>query len=585
MCRACVSSFVTDALTSGVWQAAPNRRKFMAYAVSAGAAVAGLAGGKAWATNGADVIFRNGTIYPMTAGGQPVEALAIRGGEILPAGLASDISNLAPGASKVVDLEGRALFPGFIDPHHHTVLSALIAHLFIDVGYGAYRSRAEVLSALMVVATKTPRGEWVRAAYYYNLLQGGDLSMSDLDSVSTEHPVFVWYVNGHVAAGNALAFEFAKITQDVGELPGGGRFGRGSDGALNGLIYEEPAVLRFVAVAAPRMSPELMAESVVAYPKQAAAVGNTTLHEPGTIKPEWVEPLAKLSDTLAVRLSASLSADLIEASKAFVSLGPSAKARKLPDSRLSLYGVKFWADGSIQAKTAALTKPYLNSTKTGATNFPESKMAKICRSAKEAGWPIFIHCQGDSAIDDALDAIEAAYGANPETGLNVVQHATMARPDQLERIKRLGAEVTFLPDLLYLYGAAYRDQILGPERAATIVPMGAALKAGIPFSLHTDAPVSPAGPLRLVQIAVTRRCEVDDSVLGPDQAIPVDEALKAITVRAARQIGLEDTIGTLEPGKEADLTILEADPFKTDLDKISAIKVSETWVAGAKAFG
>jgi predicted amidohydrolase YtcJ len=298
-----------------------------------------------------------------------------------------------------------------------------------------------------------------------------------------------------------------------------------------------------------------------------------------------VAPLAKLSNTLGLRLSASLPADSIEASKAFVSLGPGSKARKLPDSRFSLYGVKFWADGSIQAETAKLTKPYLNSAKTGATNFPESRMAEICRSAKEAGWPVLIHCQGDGAIDDALDAIEAAYGANPATGLNVVQHATMARPDQLERIKRLGAEVTLLQDLLYLYGAAYRDQILGRERAESIIPMGSSLKAGIPFSLHTDAPVSPPGPLRLVQIAMTRRREVDNLVIGPHQAITVDEALKAITVHAGQQIGLGDTIGTLEPGKEADLTILEADPFRTDPDKISAIKVSATCVAGEKAFG
>jgi predicted amidohydrolase YtcJ len=585
MCRACASSIITDTLTSGAWRAAPSRRQFMAYAVSAGAAVTAMAGREARAADGADVIFRNGAIYPMTAGGQPVDALAMGGGKILAAGSGSDISTIAQGSARIVDLQGRALFPGFIDPHHHTVLAALIAHLFIDIGYGAYRSHAGALSALKAAAVKTPPGQWIRAAYYDNLLQGGDLSMPDLDAVSTEHPVFVWYVNGHVAAANAMAFKLAKITQDVGELPGGGRFGRRRDGALNGLIYEESAVLRFVAVAAPPMSPELMAEAVVAYAKQAAAVGNTTLHEPGTIKPEWVDPLAKLSNRLAVRVSASLPADLIEASKAFTSLGPGSQARKLPDSRFSLYGVKFWADGSIQAETAALTKPYLNSTKTGATNFPESRMVEICRSAKEAGWPILIHCQGDDALDDALDAIEAAYGANPVTGLNVVQHATMARPDQLERIKRLGAEVTFLPDLLYLYGAAYRDRILGPERAESIVPMGASLKAGIPFSLHTDAPVSPAGPLRLVQIAVTRRCEVDDSVIGASQAITVDEALKAITIHAARQIGLEDTIGTLEPRKEADLTILEADPFKTDPDKISAIKVSETWVAGEKVFG
>ena len=114
--------------------------------------------------------------------------------------------------------------------------------------------------------------------------------------------------------------------------------------------------------------------------------------------------------------------------------------------------------------------------------------------------------------------------------------------------------------------------------------MGACVKAGIRCSLHTDAPVSPAGPLRLVQIAVTRRCEIDNSVIGAGQAISVDEALRAITIHAARQIGLENTIGTLEPGKEGDLTILEDDPFRTDPDKISAIKVSETWVAGEKTF-
>ena len=134
MCRACVSSLITDTLTSGVWQAAPSRRQFMAYAVSAGAAVAGMAGGKAWAANGADVIFRNGAIYPMTAGGQPVEALALGGGKIIAAGSASDVSAFAQSSAKIVDLEGRTLFPGFIDPHHHTVLAALIAHLFIDVG-------------------------------------------------------------------------------------------------------------------------------------------------------------------------------------------------------------------------------------------------------------------------------------------------------------------------------------------------------------------------------------------------------------------------------------------------------------------
>lgn len=585
MCRACQSSLITDYLTSRLSRAAPNRRRFLAYAASVGAAAAAItAGGEALAATGADTIFRNGTIYPMTAGPGIVEALAIGGGKVLAAGTVDDVSALASGATTIVDLQGRALFPGFIDPHHHAVLCALVVDLTTNIGFDAHRTRAQALEALKALAARTPPGQWIAASFYDNLLQGGDLSMTDLDGVSTQHPIFVIYVNGHEGAGNVLAFQLAKIPEDVGELPGGGHFGRAPDGKLNGAIYEPPALLRFMAVALPPTTPELMAKSLASYAKLAAAAGNTTLHEPGTIKPEWVPMLAKLSNALAVRMSGSLNTDSVEASKAFAALGPGDRARKIPDSRFSLYGMKFWADGSNQAESASQTRPYLGGDSKGAANYSVAKMKQLCEAARDAGWPILIHCQGDAGIDDALDAIEAAYGAHPATGLNVVQHATLARQDQIERTKRLGAEITFLPDLLYLYGSAYRDQILGPERTEFMEPMAACVKAGLPFSLHTDAPVSPAGPLRLAQIAVTRRCLIDNSVIGADQAIAVDEALKAITIHAARHIGLEDSIGSLAPGKEADLTILESDPHAVSPDTIGAIKVSETWVAGERKF-
>jgi predicted amidohydrolase YtcJ len=151
-------------------------------------------------------------------------------------------------------------------------------------------------------------------------------------------------------------------------------------------------------------------------------------------------------------------------------------------------------------------------------------------------------------------------------------------------MKRLGVEPTFLTNFIYLYGSAYRDQILGPERTEFMEPMAACAKLGLPFSLHSDCPASPAGPLRSLQTAVTRRCMIDNSVIGPDQTVTVDEALKGITINAARHIGLEDTIGTLEVGKEADLTILESDPYKTDPEKLMSIKVSETWLAGEKTY-
>ncbi len=185
------------------------------------------------------------------------------------------------------------------------------------------------------------------------------------------------------------------------------------------------------------------------------------------MKPEWVDHLAGLSNGLAVRLSASFSTDMVEASKPFAALGPAAKARRIPGSRFSLYGMKFWADGSNQARSAAQTRPYLATAEQGRTNHSAAEMVQLCRAAKEAGWSILVHCQGDAAIDAALDGIEAAYGAHPATGLNRIEHATMARQDQIERMKKLGVEPSFIPDFVHLYGAAYRDQIFGPGRRLT----------------------------------------------------------------------------------------------------------------------
>ena len=168
-----------------------------------------------------------------------------------------------------------------------------------------------------------------------------------------------------------------------------------------------------------------------------------------------------------------------------------------------------------------------------------------------------------------------------------VEHATMLRQDQIERMKKLGYEPTFMTDFVYLYGASYRDTIFGPERAAFMVPCGAAHKAGLQYSVHSDNPAAgtPLNSLRHVQIQLMRQCIADGSVVGPDQRVDLETALRAITINPARHIGMEHMLGSLEVGKEADLTILEKDPFQTEMSAMSAIKVSETWVAGQKVFG
>lgn len=599
MCRFCIGTLFTNRSLYAGWPSTsarhalhshPSRRSFMTLA-GAAAGATGLGMAAPWRalaqdTAGADIIFKGGTVIPVAATGpKRSEAIALRGGKIVAVGAASDLAGLETANTKVVDLDGRTLLPGFVDPHQHSCFVALFTELLTDVGYTKYPTRADFIAGLKALDAKLKPGEWLLAYNFDNLLQGGDLSMAELDGVSKERPILIWYINVHDGAANSAAFKIAQIPDDVGILPGGGHFGRGPDGKFNGLVYEESAMLKFVTPALPKITPELFEKSLVDYFKMSATYGNTATHEPGTIQPDWIEGLVKLTSRGTGRLSASLMYEQMSAGDAYKEYGRGAKAALFPDSRFSLFGIKIIGDGSNQTETGAQTLPYLRTDKKGAPNYSPSDLKNMVAAVNEAGWPVQIHCNGDATIDYALDAIEAAYGANPPTGINRIEHSTMARPDQIKRMKTLGVEPSFLMNHVFFYGAAYRDQIFGPERAAFMDPAGACVQEGLPFTLHTDGPCSPLGALRLVQTAVTRRCAIDNSVIGADQAIAVEDAIRAVTSYAAAQIGQADRIGTLEAGKEADLVVLEQDPFKVAPDKIMDIKVSQTWVGGEKIFG
>ena len=586
MCKWCISTIISEHLTSG---ASSDRCQFLKFtsALLASTGMTYALPSAAQDNQSVEFIFRNGPIYPISGENKVVEALAIGGGKIKKLGSVQDVMRSSSKSTTIIDLQGRTLLPGLIDPHNHTVLSSLFELLLINAGFAQYTNKSDVAAMIKSKVANTPAGQWLVFGFYDNLLQGGDWSLAELDAISTAHPIFIVYVNGHVGAANTMAFSRAGVTQNIGPLPGGGFFGRGSNGRLNGMIYNQPALMKVLDIAISKPTPETIEKAVIVYANKAAAAGLTALHEPGTVKPEWIEGLAKLSNQLPIRLSASFSSVDIEHSKAFTSLGPSHKARVIPNSRLSLYGIKVWADGSNQAETAWQTKPYLNTNRRGSAGYKPEQMMEICKNAKAAGWTMMAHCQGDAAIDEYLNALEATYGANPSAGLIRVEHATMARQDQIDRMKRLGYEPSFMTDFIYLYGDAYRDQIFGKPRGDFMVPFGAAAKAKLNYTVHSDNPAAgmPLNPMRHVEIQLMRRCVVDNSVIGSDQRVDIQHAMRAISMHAARQIGLGESLGTLDIGKEADLTILESNPYTTSPEKLSTIKASETWVSGKKMFG
>src|SRR5271156_6428296 len=287
MCRWCFNQlFLRDEFHSGglaglLGKAVgmPSRRAFMAYSVGAASALsAGGAAPALAAGEGANIILRGGTIRPF-AGAPVASAIAVQGGKVLAVGDESALSGLETGDTKIIDLAGRTLFPGLIDPHHHTILASLIFELLDDVGYAKYPTREKFVARMKQEAASTPKGQWIVGSNFDNLLQGGDLSRTELDAISTDHPIFVWYTNGHDACVNSEALKAAGIPEDIGELPGGGHFGRGADGKLNGFVYEESAMLKFAAHFLAKITPEVAAKAIASYSHYVASVGNTMLHE------------------------------------------------------------------------------------------------------------------------------------------------------------------------------------------------------------------------------------------------------------------------------------------------------------------
>ena len=355
-------------------------------------------------------------------------------------------------SAEVVDLAGRTLLPGLIDPHNHTILASLIFELLDDVGYANYPTREKLVAHLKQEAASTPKGQWIVGSNFDNLLQGGDFTLQELDAISTDHPIFVWYTNGHDACVNSEALKVAGIPEDIGDLPGGGHFGRGADGRLNALVYEESAMLKLAVHFLGKITPDVAAKAVTDY---ARHVGNTMLHEPGTIRSDRIEQFAKLSNTLACRTSASVMFDDMKGLTPFrsQSLG---KGAAVENSLFSLYGVKIVGDGSNQTETGAQTKPYLNSASKGSPNFDAARMKQMVAEVKAFGLPVQIHCNGDYTVDIALDAIEAAYSGSTDYGVNRIEHSTMARPDQILRMKTLNVQPSFLMNHVRFYDRAPR---------------------------------------------------------------------------------------------------------------------------------
>lgn len=539
-----------------------------------------------YAFSGSDTdktLFINGTVLPVV--GEPAEALLVEDGRITAIGKQRDLIALAGDDVNVIDLNGGALLPGLIEPHTHPIATALLGAT-VDVSGASHRSRAEVMQTLADAVDRFSPNGWV-IAFGWDPVMIADLeppTLAELDALSPDKPLLILTQMMHDAYANSAALAAAGITKDTPD-PVGGEFVKTASGELSGTIREISAInMVFDAVPqAPGWVVKLLTQLQL---QRYAAAGYTSIGVLGPVG-RSEEPLALLED-------------LLNDDDAPVRARVWALPAQLDDSdtpnntpRYGLRGVKFWMDGSPFAGGAAWEEPYENSelvikrlglphNHLPALNFNQEEFEQIVKDYHQRGFAVAVHTHGERAIDRALDAFESALKAYPRSDhRHRLEHNALITPQQIARARRLGVTLSFFVDHIWFYGHRLAE-FVGEQRSARYMPVAEAIRQGHRVSIHGDHPATPIAPFRSMKTAVTRSMRLGDGQLGASQAINVSQALRAMTIDAAWQLGIDQEVGSLEVGKAADLLWVNENPLTQDPQALDQIEVIGTWIDGRR---
>lgn len=526
----------------------------------------------------ADLIFYGGDIVTANDLQPDAEAVAVKEGKIIFVGDKKGAFALIEGGKRgetdLVDLQGKTLMPGFINPHTHILLNGLIANS-LDVSPFKYKTIAEVTKVLKEASKK---GSVLAFGYDPSLMTDpGELNFVTLDAISTEVPLVVVNKSGHIVYGNHKAFALAKITDETPK-PVGGSYEKDSQGHLTGVGYEVPAVGRLVA-AVNKMTPDQYPAMTKEALKVFAEAGYTTVTDLalGLPLPTQEDHIKLLRDVAnapdaTVRVQGYVVTNLLDKIPEW---------QKQNNEMFKILGLKIWADGSIQGYTAAMKQNYENSTTKGNLNFSQDQLTEFIMKARKLGIQVAVHANGDQAVEETLVAFEKAQKAYPSDDPRFrLEHASIVDPDQWKRVAKVKATPSFTEPHLYYWGDVFQDSILGSPRADWLDAANTARELGIKFSFNDDT-LAPARPLLFIQVAVTRKTD-EGRVLNPHEKINIDEAIKGVTLYPAWQSFREKELGSIEPGKFADFVVLDQNPKKVDVNKIKDIKVVGRWVNGKR---
>ncbi|MCB1502079.1 MAG: amidohydrolase [Bauldia sp.] len=546
----------------------------------------------ALALDEADRIFTGGPILTMEDAAPVVEAVAVKDGKIIAVGSLADIMAYKGAGTTITELDGRALIPGFFDAHGHVFvggIQALSANLLAppDGDVTDIASLQQVIRDWVAANQATvDKANLIMGFGYDNasLAEHRHPTRQDLDAISTKVPIYLIHQSGHLGAANSKALEVAGITRDTPDPPGG-VIRRDADGEPTGVLEENAHNVAWMKIMS-AVDREGMKAIARAGAELWARYGYTTAEEGRSI-PSTVDILREVGSEGGFKIDVLTYVDVLMAGGDYLK----ANASRDYQDRFRIAGAKLTIDGSPQGFTAWRDRPYYDPVGDYPPGYSGYASATPEQVIDAVDWAfandvqIITHANGEAASDLLIAAVEAAtekYGADPERR-PVLIHGQFVRDDQMDAYRRLNVTPSFFPMHTFYWGDWHRDHTVGPALADNISPTGWAVKRGMIFSSHTDAPVAFPDSMRVLDATVTRRTRSGD-ILGPDQRVDVMTALKAMTIWPAWHHFEEDRKGSIAVGKLADLVILSADPTTVDPDSLDTLKVVETIKEGDTIF-
>ncbi|MGH9643384.1 MAG: amidohydrolase [Terriglobales bacterium] len=538
----------------------------------------------------ADLIFTHGNIYTGAVGvgslgsTRRAEAIAVRGDRILAVGTRDEIGKLKGPQTKVIDLGGHFVMPGFNDAHMHLASAGLEK---LNVNMVGVKTLDEFRERLRAKVESAGPGDWIVGEGWDETLWPVKVTPTrwDLDEVSGDHTVFLGRVDGHIAVANTRALQLASVTV-ASKDPDGGKIDRDEGGTPTGILREKAKGL--VEAVIPKPTHEKRRQGIELALADMASHGVTSAQDYSTWDDFQVYEELEKEGKLTARLSEWLPFD-----ESIEELNRKRDSHPASDNMLHTGMLKGFMDGSLGSKTAALLEPYSDDPgNSGIPMYDPAKLNAMTRERLLAGYQIGFHAIGDKGTQMALDAFAEAEKAAKDAKVKAVnggsdyrlrvEHAQVTTPQQIARFKELKVIASMQPSHL-LTDMNWAESRLGPKRAATSYAWAEFLHHGVMLAFGTDYPVEPVTPFRGLYAAVTRMSE-DGKKTYVGEKLTIEQAIAAYTTGAAYAQFAEKEKGKLEPGMLADFVVLDRDLTAAAPAKILETNVLCTVVGGKTVY-